>query len=72
MLKAVGNDPEREGLDTGGGLDLRGAVGHHARKIGDLSDPAPVGFPLNLDGVRHDVRLAAVTLAWEEARLLAS
>jgi hypothetical protein len=49
MIEALGHDAQGEGLNLGLRFVLRGPVGKDAKQIGDLGDPTPVCFALELN-----------------------
>lgn len=53
MFEALGEDPKSERLDSGDGLVARLAVRHDPGQVRDLSQPAAVGFSLDLDAEIH-------------------
>jgi hypothetical protein len=48
-LQPICKHAQCEDLDARDGILLCGSVRHDARHLGDVGDPPPVVFPLNLD-----------------------
>lgn len=57
MLEPLGEHPQGKGLNLRDGVRLIGPVAHHASKVGDLGQPAPVllSFELDLEGHERTV-----------------
>jgi hypothetical protein len=49
VFDAVGENAPSKGFDAGYGRRPIRSARHYAGKVGDFSQPAPVGLPLNLD-----------------------
>ena len=60
MLETIGYNAERQGLDTGNGLDLHRTVGENSWQIRHLCDPATIRFAFDLDRVSHERSLTHV------------